>query len=114
MLSSQNFGAESERVITPAWRMRNMNDDKFIQVLAKSNHSKVEMIRELLQSNERFAEIYEEYQLANTAFFRWQQLDGARSPNALQYCDLMTEREQELLGLLKHLLPPDGDRSVGG
>jgi hypothetical protein len=68
-----------------------------------------DVIRELLRSNERFAEIYEEYELANTAFLRWQKLDGARSPIALQYCDLMKEREQELLDLLKQVMPPDGD-----
>ena len=82
-----------------------MDDDKLIRVLAGDDDAIAERIRELLRTDKRFAEIHEEYHVAAKAFLHWRNRDGARSQNAIQYTEMMTEREQELRQLLKSADP---------
>jgi hypothetical protein len=77
-----------------------MDNDTLIQALAADDLSKVEQIGELLRSDNRCAEINEEYQAAAKAYIYWRDRNGNKSPTAIQYCGIMRERVQELREIL--------------
>jgi hypothetical protein len=78
-----------------------MDENDFVGDLASLNNTTIERVQELIKTNESFAEIFEEHQEATAASLYWKQLKGEQSTNALQYIEIVNERQQELGEILR-------------